>query len=1170
MSNQDMLDTNTNTNTLVDDYTAEQIERYKNWLQAEAEIKQSRGGTQHATMASYARQSMHTVNFKGQNVRVFAPFRRHLSALQTITPAQKVILGMIAMALTAGLAFWGMNLLVAAIALISIFYIGDLFFTFLISLRTVAEGFEDQTVSDEVVQALVGQEWPSYTILCPLYKEARVVPTFVRGIQALDYPQDKLQVLFLTEEDDAETRNAILAMQLPAHFQVLTVPDGSPRTKPRACNYGLLHTTGDYVVIYDAEDIPEPLQLKKAILTFAKQGPDTACVQAKLNFYNPEQNLLTRWFTAEYSLWFDLTLPALQRAKLPLPLGGTSNHFRTEALRALGAWDAFNVTEDCDLGLRLARYNMKTAMLDSTTYEEATSRPKNWLKQRSRWIKGYMQTYLVYMRHPLRYLRPGHMREFLSLQLIVGGKAAVLLINPLMWAMLAIYIALRPLVGEAYHTLFPAPIFYMGVTCLVFGNFFYVYSTLAGNLKRSNFKLVKWMALVPVYWLMMSAAAYIALYELITKPHHWHKTQHGMHTAEATTTTKAAWISEALEEAQHAVQQSEHADLVHSQATTLASSLQATLSQLEIDDTMGEEPAEPQMPVFTSHKAVEKKPTASVLLKPLLALRKDRWLLVTLLTAIIASISALIHYVQAHQTVIYGDAFSHLVIARRLFDNLTPGLAQLGGVWLPLPHLLMVPFVWNNLLWETGLAGSIPSMICFIIAATYLFLSIRRLTRNNLASYAGTLLFVLNPNILYLQTTPLSELVLIATMTMTSYHFLAWVQENSYGQLITAAFAAFLASLSRYDGWILFIACFALVGIIGLFRRQRWSQIEANLVTFGSLGSFGIALWFLWCEVIFGDPLFFQRGPFSAQAQQKDLIRGHLLYTNHDLWQAIRYYAIDVAQILGPITIALAVLGMIVLLLRRTLRMETLAILAFLAPMAFYVVSLYGGQAALFVPGAVPVHSPNQLFNARYGAITVVPAALFFGILIAGLVNWSQASLGTHKIGHRVASTLMIGTLMSLLLIQVVTTMRGGITTLQEGLYGFDCANEFKTVNYLVQHYAGGNIMADLYTSQIDQLEPKAGINFKNVVYEGSGTTWYQALHNPEANVNWIIVNLANHNDLVARNINMADFHAHFTQVTSDSNGLSLYHRNSAPQVAIRTSPGESFLGNNNACHPLR
>ena len=220
------------------------------------------------------------------------------------------------------------------------------FFTF--------ESSTEEEIDASLVEALRGADWPSYTILCPLYREARIVPQFVRAMMHLDYPVEKLQILFLTEMDDSQTRNAIRALALPPHFQIVTVPEGTPRTKPRACNFGLMQATGQYLVIYDAEDIPEPTQLKKAVLTFANHGPDLGCVQAKLNFYNPHQNVLTRWFTAEYSLWFDLILPGLQRARLALPLGGTSNHFPTRTLRALGGWDAFNVTEDCDLGLRLS------------------------------------------------------------------------------------------------------------------------------------------------------------------------------------------------------------------------------------------------------------------------------------------------------------------------------------------------------------------------------------------------------------------------------------------------------------------------------------------------------------------------------------------------------------------------------------------------------------------------------------------------------------------------------------------------------------------------------------------------------------------------------------------------------------------------------------------------
>ena len=518
-----------------------QVASYSAWLAADDKYNDTISYREETN--EYVDDAMKTVMIDNREVRTFAPFRYEFSALRTFTFGQTATLSALLLALILGLIFFKLNVVVGMLASVTTFYIGDLFLTLCLSAFSLARSGEEE-IDDAVVKALDETNWPRYTVLCPLYHEAAVVPQFVEAMGALDYPTDRLQVLFLTEENDNETRDAIRSMSLPGHFKIVTVPPGEPRTKPRACNYGLLWATGDYVVIYDAEDIPDPLQLKKAVLTFANNDTNLACVQAKLNFYNTEQNLLTRLFTAEYSAWFDLTLPGLQKAGLALPLGGTSNHFRTETLGMLGAWDAFNVTEDCDLGLRLAHYGLKTAILDSTTYEEANSQWKNWLRQRSRWIKGYMQTYLVHMRHPLRYLHPSRMRDFFSLQLLIGGKAAVLLINPFMWALLLIYLFFRPLLVGVYHTLFPVSILYMGSLCLIFGNFLYLYIHLMGCLKRGQFKLIKWTLLMPIYWAVSSIAAFIALYQLITKPHYWEKTTHGLHLMKSPLTGTGASISQ--------------------------------------------------------------------------------------------------------------------------------------------------------------------------------------------------------------------------------------------------------------------------------------------------------------------------------------------------------------------------------------------------------------------------------------------------------------------------------------------------------------------------------------------------------------------------------------------------------------------------------------------------
>src|SRR6266581_3402829 len=668
----------------IDVNTDEQVKvmYYAAWLSAEAKRNTYRSLQEESE--KYADEALKTVTVKNQEFRPFAPFRPATSAYKTVTRGQVVVLGAILLGCGLGLALYSLEALMVLIAIITLLYLSSLVLDFLLSMRALNRLTEEQ-IDDEIVYALADADWPQYTILCPLYHETIVVPQFVRAMQALDYPTDRLQILLLTEEDDVETRKALQAMHLPGHFNIVTVPDGQPRTKPRACNFGLLQATGEYVVIYDAEDLPHPLQLKKAVLTFANHGSDLACVQAKLNYYNTNQNLLTRWFSAEYSLWFDLILPGMQRTKLPLPLGGTSNHFRTQVLRRAGAWDAFNVTEDCDLGLRLASTSLKTTMLNSTTYEEANSQVRNWIRQRSRWIKGYLQTYLVYMRHPLDYLRQGRLREFLSLQLVIGGKTAVLFVNPLMWALLAIYILFRPIVGDVYQALFPTPVFYMGTLCLSFGNFLYTYSYLVGCMKRRQYSLIKWALFIPIYWVMMSIAASLALFQFIFKPHYWEKTKHGLHLHTSGLSSSSTTVEEEPESVVPmqipAFTSTKHvssplpASRISSRSTTVTKDLEPMVTV-------------PSVAFTSAGRLVVRLPKRPAWQQWL----KDPWLILTFVVACIASSAACWYFFQHHQILLQEDAISHLRIARRVLDNTPPGFGQLGGVWLPLPHVLMLPF----------------------------------------------------------------------------------------------------------------------------------------------------------------------------------------------------------------------------------------------------------------------------------------------------------------------------------------------------------------------------------------------------------------------------------------------------------------------------------------------
>lgn len=424
------------------------------------------------------------------------------------------------------------------IAIMSFVYFLDVFFNLFLVFKSLRFPSEIET-SEEEIKKIDTSKLPIYSILCPLYREAHLLPQFLKAIENLDWPKNKLDVILLFEEDDQETIDAAKILKLPSFVKILVVPNSLPKTKPKACNYGLVYAKGEYVVIYDAEDIPDKQQLKKAYLAFIKKVPqNVVCLQAKLNYYNPHHNLLTRLFTAEYSLWFDLILTGLQSIETTIPLGGTSNHFKTKALLSLGGWDPFNVTEDCDLGARLFKEGYKTAIIDSTTLEEANSDIKNWIRQRSRWIKGYIQTYFVHMRDPLGFIKKNGIHAFIF-QLVVGGKIAFMFINPLLWIATISYFALNVLIGPIIEGLYPAPVFYIAVTSLIFGNFLCLYYYMIGCAKREHWSLLKYVFLVPFYWLMVSIAACIALIQLITKPHYWEKTHHGFHLKKEPQTIKS-------------------------------------------------------------------------------------------------------------------------------------------------------------------------------------------------------------------------------------------------------------------------------------------------------------------------------------------------------------------------------------------------------------------------------------------------------------------------------------------------------------------------------------------------------------------------------------------------------------------------------------------------------
>ncbi len=436
-------------------------------------------------------------------------------APQTVTPVLLLLLGLGLLALRYEAWALVLTLIVtlpfACIAVGRVAAIAEL-------LRTPARPLAAQP-------AIPDDALPRYTILVPLMDEVLALPGLIKSLCALDYPRSQLEIILVLEEQDWATQTAVRGIGVPAHIRYLVVPAGGPQTKPKALNVALGLVTGKFIVVYDAEDRPEPGQLRDALACFAAAGTDLVCVQARLNIYNPDASRLTRQFTLEYSALFDGLLPALERWRLPLPLGGTSNHLRVDQLREIGAWDAFNVTEDADLGLRLARAGYRTATIASTTWEEAPSSWIQWRGQRTRWLKGWLQTYIVHMRDPGRLLRDLGVMCFLGVQVLMGSVLLSVLVHP--WA----YVMAGGMLwsGRFDPSALEGPSRWLWWFAV--GNFCVgmLLSSLLGALavaRRGRAYLAVHAISMPFYWLAISYAGYRALRHLIKQPFHWEKTDH--------------------------------------------------------------------------------------------------------------------------------------------------------------------------------------------------------------------------------------------------------------------------------------------------------------------------------------------------------------------------------------------------------------------------------------------------------------------------------------------------------------------------------------------------------------------------------------------------------------------------------------------------------------------
>lgn len=365
---------------------------------------------------------------------------------------------------------------------------------------------------------------PIVSVMVPLYKEPDIAPRLIARLGRLTYPRELLDVLLLVEAEDTETLSALRATRLPRWMRVVTVPAGPLKTKPRALNFGLDFCRGSIIGIYDAEDAPEADQIHRIVRRFQQAGPDVGCVQGVLDFYNPRRNWLSRCFTVEYAALFRLVLPGLERLGLPIPLGGTTLFCRRTALEDLGAWDAHNVTEDADLGVRLARRGYRTVCLDTVTEEEANCRLTPWVRQRSRWIKGYMMTWVVHMRDPAALRRDLGWRGFFGFQVLFLAAPLQFLLAPVLWSFWVLALGLP----HPVTAVLPAGVAGGMVALFLLAEITNIAIGMTAVSGRRHRGLRRWVPTLHVYYPLASAAACKAGWELVARPFYWDKTAHGL------------------------------------------------------------------------------------------------------------------------------------------------------------------------------------------------------------------------------------------------------------------------------------------------------------------------------------------------------------------------------------------------------------------------------------------------------------------------------------------------------------------------------------------------------------------------------------------------------------------------------------------------------------------
>ncbi|OWY17888.1 glycosyl transferase [Thioclava sp. JM3] len=432
--------------------------------------------------------------------------------------------------IAAGLvAVTGLGMLLAPNLLLGLFF-GWVMLTLVGSMALKLAAFASEITEqrkpspDPLILGAPKGRLPIISVMVPLFRETDIAARLVSRLGKLRYPRELIDVILVIEHSDTMTRAALANADLPRWMRVVTVPDGPIKTKPRALNYALNFCRGSVIGVWDAEDAPEPDQLQIVAQRFLAAPPETACLQGVLDYYNPRTNWLARCFTVEYATWFRMFLPGLARLGFVVPLGGTTLFFRRDALEELGGWDAHNVTEDADLGVRLARHGYRTELIAAATFEEANCRALPWVKQRSRWLKGYAMTWAVHMRDPVQLWRDLGTKRFLGVQILILGSLSQYVLAPVLWSFwLALFGLWHPIASAL-----PGPVFALVMGTFILSELIAITTSAWACRGAEHRNLIKWIPTLHLYYPLGALAGWKALYELIARPFYWDKTSHGI------------------------------------------------------------------------------------------------------------------------------------------------------------------------------------------------------------------------------------------------------------------------------------------------------------------------------------------------------------------------------------------------------------------------------------------------------------------------------------------------------------------------------------------------------------------------------------------------------------------------------------------------------------------